>query len=402
MTERRKSGSRSRGEDQPKAAASKKKAAAGADKDQTSKRASARAKPKFTISDKTPEIEETSETRGARPRRGMRIVVLVVAVIAIGAAVSVLMLREPAVPPPVIAEKPRADNGLAALEARIGALEQRIGQTTDDPALAKLTEEVSRLGQRVADRDDLSTVEKSIDDLEAKLAAMATRTSEAAATSPELMAQFEALRGDIAKLNGTIAEIDARLTRLDKGMTAENAGRATTLVLATAQLRRALQDSGPFLAELDAFQRLVGEDPAIIRALQPWAGRADKGIPTVALLQRRFATVMRAALQAAAQPKQQGWVGETLARVTKLVTVRPTGDAASGEGAGALLAQAKSALDGGDLGAAVAKLEGLDGAAAAAVADWLGDARLRLATEDGLRALQTLAIARMTADNTTR
>ncbi|MCZ6454808.1 MAG: hypothetical protein O6909_11275, partial [Alphaproteobacteria bacterium] len=54
-------------------------------------------------------------------------------------------------------------------------------------------------------------------------------------------------------------------------------------------------------------------------------------------------------------------------------------------------------LLGGDLGGAVAELDGLAGAAAAAAATWLDGARARLDAEVAVDQLEALAIARLQA-----
>jgi hypothetical protein len=55
------------------------------------------------------------------------------------------------------------------------------------------------------------------------------------------------------------------------------------------------------------------------------------------------------------------------------------------------VARAEAALEQGNLAAAVAELEGLEGAAADAAAPWLAEARARLAAQAALAALQDRA-----------
>jgi hypothetical protein len=74
-----------------------------------------------------------------------------------------------------------------------------------------------------------------------------------------------------------------------------------------------------------------------------------------------------------------------------LVTVRPVGADVEGDSAAARVARAEAALDRGDVGAAVAELEALDGPAAAAAAPWLAEVRPRLAAETALHRLQERA-----------
>jgi hypothetical protein len=73
------------------------------------------------------------------------------------------------------------------------------------------------------------------------------------------------------------------------------------------------------------------------------------------------------------------------------VTVRPVGADVSGEGAPARVARAEAALAHGDLAAAVAEIEPLEGAADAAAAPWLAEAHQRMAAQAAVAALQDRA-----------
>src|SRR5690606_24452829 len=121
------------------------------------------------------------------------------------------------------------------------------------------------------------------------------------------------------------------------------------------------------------------------------ATHADEGVPTLQALQRRFGAVLAEALRADAAAAREGWVEETLGRLTGLVTIRRTGEVA-GDDAEAILARAEARLAAGDLAAAVAELEALTGPAAAAVAPWLEAARLRLAADEAAASLQAQAL----------
>jgi hypothetical protein len=72
----------------------------------------------------------------------------------------------------------------------------------------------------------------------------------------------------------------------------------------------------------------------------------------------------------------------------RLVTIRPVGADAEGDHAAARVARAEARLADGDLAGAVAELERLEGAPAAAAAPWLEQARTRLAAENALHSLR--------------
>jgi hypothetical protein len=73
------------------------------------------------------------------------------------------------------------------------------------------------------------------------------------------------------------------------------------------------------------------------------------------------------------------------------VTVRPVGDDVRGDTAEARVARAEAALDKGDLAAAVAELDQLEGRPAEAAADWLAQAKARLGADQAVAQLRTQA-----------
>lgn len=199
-------------------------------------------------------------------------------------------------------------------------------------------------------------------------------------------------RGEAADagLEAGLRQLSRELADLRAGAAANRSGPA--LVLAVGQMREALRTSEPFAEELEAVQALAADDPAVAEALAAFPGRAEAGIPTAAELAARFDGVAGAVVRAAAEAGGGGWVEQALAGLASVVTVRPTGEEVGGTGPGAAVARAEARLGAGDLDGAVAALASLRGPAAAAVADWLDDARARLAAERGLKALHAHAV----------
>ena len=89
-----------------------------------------------------------------------------------------------------------------------------------------------------------------------------------------------------------------------------------------------------------------------------------------------------------------GWVSGAVKRVSNLVSLRPVG-AVEGDGPGAAVARAEVHLDADDLAGAVAELESLSGEAAAAAADWLAQAKGRLAVDATLDELAATMARRL-------
>ena len=282
----------------------------------------------------------------------------------------------------------------AAARARLAALE-----TSVEKSLSQLHEAVRgvpALSQRLDNvLTDIATLQAGRDD-----AAAAAGGVRPAGGGREIAA----LRRDNQALSATLAELTRRLATLETrnaapSETASAAGTASgALLLAVGQLRDALRGSGPYAAELDAVQAIGAGDAAVEKAAAVLAPHAARGIPARALLQARFGATATSLVRLALTPEGEGWWRETVARLSRVVTVRRTGAVADGAGGiTAMVARAETHLGVGDLPGAVAALAKLDGAAAKAAAGWLDGARRRIAAEAALSALTAHAIATLDA-----
>jgi hypothetical protein len=251
--------------------------------------------------------------------------------------------------------------------------------------------------------DALGAQQRRMAALERALADLATaeRASVDPAKVQALADALNALKGDDAKLATETRALADRLDRLEAEASRNAAADATrgALMLAVGQLATALAGSAPYAPPLAAVAALTEGDAELgpaIAALQAWAAT---GVPTLAELAGRFDTVSVAAARAAMIPDRPGWVGEVLARLSRLVVIRRTGGdavhASSGEGPDAVLARAEARLKAGDLAGAVAALSTLEDGPAEAVKPWLVDARARVAADAALVSLSARATARL-------
>lgn len=256
---------------------------------------------------------------------------------------------------------------LAAMDARelkdaqrIAALESELQQVRSASDGAASVATVNALGARVAA-------------IEQKGALSATDASDIAALKSTLTSLAARLDADEARLQALTAEA-AR----------QQQGSGRMLMVALDELRAALSGSGPYAAALSAVAALSHDNHAIAKALQPLAADATTGIPSTALLARRFDSTTAAAIfraTAAAPPAQDTSLGaRILAHLSKLVVIhRVAGDPTANA-----VAAARRALDAGDLAGAVRVLQGLKGPAGAAAAPWVSVAERRLADEAAL------------------
>jgi hypothetical protein len=350
---------------------------------------------------------------------------------------------------PALAERlDGLDRRLQEAERGLGSLQQELAYSKD--AIAESNDRVATLESAMqspptAPSPDLTGLTQRLDKLESEMAASRTAgqqppvtaaTSDVAALSQKIAAletrvaalqaqpeatsaavdaaQVQKLSGENTQLRNDLGALKAQLDALDRAVAVrrDDAG-AVAFVLAVGNLGSALSTARPFAAELGAVTELAAGDPALSASVKeqtaPLAARAASGVPTLVELRARFPETARAIVDAAKQQEQPAaeqtearewydtpleWLASAGDFVTSQVSVRPVGDV-PGDGPGARVARAEVRLGENALDAAVAELEGLTGAAAAAAGAWLDDARARLAAERAVAALQAAAVTRL-------
>jgi hypothetical protein len=320
----------------------------------------------------------------------------------LSARVEALAAQPAAAPPgaaPSAAAPATADTAaltaeLASLRGRIEALEQApaapastaAGPTAPDPqAVARLVEEHTRpLDDRLVRLEDEARQRgQRLDGVADRMAAVEQHLADA---------QSEAIHA-----GRTAQEAADRAERVGAAM-AENRDAARqdqALVLAAGQLQSAVLAGRPYRSQLAAVQALGLQAPGLAGALAALQPRADQGVPAEAALQARFPDLATAALRADRQRPDGSWTDQVLGRLSALVTVRRQSGELAGTGPDAVLARAGAALERGDLDAAVAEVAQLQGPAAATLAPWLEDARVRLAARDATALIADHAVERL-------
>ncbi len=274
---------------------------------------------------------------------------------------------EPTSPSSTAAAAPQAPD---ALEARLGVLEaQASGALASGAAVTALAERV-----RVLEEDP------------------------ARATLDRALAAWEEQRG---VLEAALAETGARIAQLEQEGARQAAadGRLMALVLATGDLAAALGSSRAFAPAFEALSGLAGGDAEIESALARLAPFAGIGVETLDGLGARFPEVANAIVRAGAASDDDGWIDETVTRLSQLVTIRRTGGALDPESVDGRLVLAEEALATGDLARAIALVEALvPGTPEAAIArEWLRDARARREADDAHAALAAVVRDRVGA-----
>ncbi|NJO56366.1 MAG: hypothetical protein HC834_08570 [Rhodospirillales bacterium] len=291
------------------------------------------------------------------------------------------------------AEEPATGVETATTDTAGESASTQAGSATEDEAEVapqSLANQVESLSSR------LQGLEQSIDDLKQSTEALsaATNTKELNATVALLadrITQLERKTSDVAELQKEFGELNAKAVALRQGYAGLNAA-----VLATDQLARAVDDGLVYTRQLASVESLAGDDLDVAAAVEILKPHASTGIPTFAELRAQFPALADAVARAAPTTGGDQWYHQALDEVLSLVTIRRSGSAAARAGGiDAILTEAETALAGGDLGAAVERLDRLEGMAAAPAEEWLKAARLRLAATEAVARLHEQAATRL-------
>jgi len=289
---------------------------------------------------------------------------------------------------------------VAQLETSLKTLAETASEGGSVASAAAIAQQITEAEQRLdakiaaalaegkgATASAVEQMRTEIAELKAKLGALA-EAEFGTGDSPDLEPELAALTERIAKLEASLPEI---VSAIDK----ESAGaKSAAVAIAFANLRAAVSDGRPYAAELDT----IGTLAPSVGDLGVLPAHAETGIPTVPELARSFATASDHALEAAAPAAGGSLVDNLLASAQSLVKIRRLDDAPASDGPAATLARAKTALDRGDLAAAVKDIEALDGATREAFSAWLGQARARLGADQTLTRLEGVLLVSLGGD----
>jgi hypothetical protein len=279
----------------------------------------------------------------------------------------------------------RLENELNDLSATVAQRQQAAAD--DQSALTDLTSQIgaleARLGPAEAAREEVERLAGGLGAVEQQIAAGQEQSAGQTDKLVALSSEVGALSTRLDVLGETVDQLQNRLVTSEDRRT-----RAATLALVIAQLNTALDRGEPFEEVLDGLRALGGDDPTVVEAIKPLESAATSGVPSLPELRNAFERSANEIVHAAQAPDGDGLLDQAAGNLMRLVTVRPVGADVEGDGAAARVARAEAALAEGDLAAAVAELEGLQGPAAEAAGPWLAEARARLAAQRALAALQ--------------
>jgi prefoldin subunit 5 len=299
-----------------------------------------------------------------------------------------------------------ADTGAtAALQRQVQTLSDQ--RAADQGAVQALTQQAQALADRVdrlekapaaapaqAAPADLGDLPKRVDDLAAKLEALANRPAETApAPAPDSgaaqqavedlgrrvgqsldaqKASLDAEKAAVDEQKAALDQLSGRLDKLQQGAGQEAGAENRAVRLTRVQAALVALDAGEKLGDLP------GAPPAISRF-------AKQAPPTEAALRESFPMAAAHAREVSRPDvSHRSFWERTLTRLQQSVTVRQGDDVLVGDPAAGILAEAGEKVDVGDLPGAVATLGKLNGPAADAMKEWVDQASALLAARTAL------------------
>lgn len=292
---------------------------------------------------------------------------------------------------------------LEAVEASLESVERMANAVTVGDAGAAITRQsIQDITDRLASLEDGGNGNSGAGDapalanleLDSVLARLQTVEDQARAIE-------SAAESDMAVLARVQSKIDAMesrpVPRSASGMVDKSV--AAALVLGIGQLRDAVHRGAPYTDSLDAVTAAGAQVTDAAPHLKTLRVHAATGVSTLLNLQQSFgdaADLTFDAAMAASEPDSDDtWLAQTLRQVKSIVRIRDTDASAKPGSVESHIARAENYLLAGDLSGATLALVDLEGTAAAAMSGWLGSARARLAVDDSLARLHTMAIERM-------
>lgn len=207
------------------------------------------------------------------------------------------------------------------------------------------------------------------------------------------LASLEQQLQDVKSANAATAASDVRLShRLDQAEAAINdkgPEEQVARAVAAAGLKAAIDRGGPFQADLQAYQTVAGDDPAIAQL----APLASVGVPSRVALQQQFAAIADTIIEASTLKNPQAGIGERLlSSAMSVVKVRRVGDV-QGADPEAIVARIENDLRGGDLTAAASQWDSLPDPGKAASKDFKSRLDARVDAENLVNGTLSRALA---------
>ena len=282
---------------------------------------------------------------------------------------------------------------MTAVEKELASVRAELAKKKDAvtvTAFSASNDEIKKIdaGQQVL-ASDIKSLSSKYADLNKKIATLTSLP-----TGPDATKAIEALQSNSSSkisslekentvLQALIKDLGGRIAALEvQPRNITGPGKSNALLLAVGQLRDAARTANEFAASFSAVEALAGGSVAHKSALTTLKKHAAKGVPDLPVLRRRFDRLSGDIVRASYTPAGDGWIDQTLFRISKLVTFRRTGEAgARKDDIAGLVARAELRLAAGDLKTAAAIVRQFTGGPKKVSQDWLRAAESRLAVD---------------------
>lgn len=292
------------------------------------------------------------------------------------------------------------ENGLSELRRFIssGGAGESAGLASLQDAQAKLVQSVEGLaktqGEQAAALEGLSGDAAGLEAAKGEIASLNEGTSALRQAFDSMKGQVAGLGGDLdtlgkgqsaleARLDTGLKDVSTRLAALEERiapieaqMGDASARETAARAVAVSALKSAMDRGAPFATELAAVASALPQGTD----LSDLAARAEAGVPTRTALHEGFAAVARRMSAVMDAPAEGDLVDSLLSNARSLVSIRQPGesDAATPQAA---LGRMEARVGRGDFAGALQAYDELPENVRAAGADWVADARARLAAD---------------------
>lgn len=284
-------------------------------------------------------------------------------------------------------------SAVEVLSDRVATLERSLvvsgGEV--DTAMAAMKQEKERV------QTELKQALSRIDDLERRLGEVRTLASAMTSNtgaSVDLAPILSRIDGLEQKDRETSGEVDALAKKIET-LPAHGASVGQGVVLAIAQLRDAALSGRPYAAQLGALRTVAGDNADIVAAASRLKNNADKGLPTLDVLQGRF-SALAGDIVALSRAGDGDWLQQAAGKLSALVSLRRT-DGSSGNPVEDAVAKIEQSLKDRDAVTAVktaeALFESVPENVKTVLEPWLLDAKARATSERALDAMHAAALA---------
>lgn len=157
--------------------------------------------------------------------------------------------------------------------------------------------------------------------------------------------------------------------------------KAAAMMLAVSQLRSSLMQGNSYEKDLETVRQLAGDDPELQEAITKIAPLAETGIMSRESLSREFKGLAGDIVMAKLNGEEVSWQDKAKTRFQNLIKIEKDG-LAEGQDTQAIVSRAQTYMDEGDIQAAIAELQKLEGGSAEVAQPWIQQAQARMNAEN--------------------